>query len=50
MKKIGFLTFGFWRPGPGSQTPSAADALLQTIELAQAAEEIGVDGDRDGRH
>jgi alkanesulfonate monooxygenase SsuD/methylene tetrahydromethanopterin reductase-like flavin-dependent oxidoreductase (luciferase family) len=44
MKKIGFLSFGFWRPEPGSQTGSAADALLQTIELAQAAEEIGING------
>jgi alkanesulfonate monooxygenase SsuD/methylene tetrahydromethanopterin reductase-like flavin-dependent oxidoreductase (luciferase family) len=42
--KIGFLTFGFWRPDHGSKTRTAADALLQTIELAQAAEEIGVDG------
>ena len=44
MKKIGFLSFGHWRAAPGSQTRSAADALLQTIELAQAAEELGVDG------
>jgi len=44
MKKIGFLSFGHWRAAPGSQTRSASDALLQTIELAQAAEEIGVDG------
>jgi alkanesulfonate monooxygenase SsuD/methylene tetrahydromethanopterin reductase-like flavin-dependent oxidoreductase (luciferase family) len=44
VKKIGFLSFGHWREAPGSQTRSAADALLQTIELAQAAEEIGVDG------
>ena len=44
MKKIGFLSFGHWRDVDGSQTRSAADALLQTIELAQAAEEIGVDG------
>lgn len=44
MKKIGFLSFGHWREVPGSQTRSAADALLQTIELAQAAEEIGFDG------
>ena len=29
---------------PGSQTPTAADALRQTIELAVAAEEIGIDG------
>lgn len=44
MKKIGFLSFGHWREISGSQTRTAADALLQTIELAQAAEEIGIDG------
>ncbi|GAB3037755.1 LLM class flavin-dependent oxidoreductase [Parafrigoribacterium mesophilum] len=44
MKRIGFLSFGHWQPIPGSQTRSAADALLQTIELAVAAEELGVDG------
>jgi alkanesulfonate monooxygenase SsuD/methylene tetrahydromethanopterin reductase-like flavin-dependent oxidoreductase (luciferase family) len=44
VKKIGFLSFGHWRDISGSQTRSAADALLQTIELAQAAEDIGVDG------
>ena len=44
MKKIGFLSFGHWRAAPGSQTTSAADALLQTIELAEAAEELGVNG------
>jgi alkanesulfonate monooxygenase SsuD/methylene tetrahydromethanopterin reductase-like flavin-dependent oxidoreductase (luciferase family) len=44
MKKIGFLSFGHWQPRSGSQTRSAADALLQTIELAEAAEEIGIDG------
>ena len=44
MKKIGFLSFGHWREASGSQTRTAADALLQTIELAQAAEEIGIDG------
>jgi Luciferase-like monooxygenase len=43
-KRIGFLTFGHWRAAPGSQTRTAADALRQTIELAQAAEDIGVDG------
>jgi len=43
-KKIGFLSFGHWRDIAGSHTRSAADALLQTIELAQAAEEIGLDG------
>lgn len=44
MKKIGFLSFGHWTPSFGSQTTSASDALLQSIELAQAAEEIGADG------
>ena len=44
MKKIGFLSFGHWTPSPQSQTRSAADALLQSIDLAVAAEEIGVDG------
>src|SRR3954465_10748445 len=42
--KIGFLSFGHWRNAAGSQTRSAADSLLQTIELAEAAEEIGIDG------
>src|SRR6476646_9888092 len=44
MKKIGFLSFGHWTPSPHSQTLSAADALLQSIELAVAAEELGADG------
>src|SRR5277367_1430990 len=44
MKRIGFLSFGHWQRAEWSQTPTAKDALLQTIELAQAAEEIGIDG------
>jgi alkanesulfonate monooxygenase SsuD/methylene tetrahydromethanopterin reductase-like flavin-dependent oxidoreductase (luciferase family) len=44
MKKIGFLSFGHWSPSPHSQTRSASDALLQSIELAVAAEELGADG------
>jgi alkanesulfonate monooxygenase SsuD/methylene tetrahydromethanopterin reductase-like flavin-dependent oxidoreductase (luciferase family) len=44
MKKIGFLSFGHWTPSPQSQTRSAADALLQSIDLAQAAEDLGADG------
>jgi alkanesulfonate monooxygenase SsuD/methylene tetrahydromethanopterin reductase-like flavin-dependent oxidoreductase (luciferase family) len=44
MKSIGFLSFGHWTPSPQSQTRSAADALLQSIELAVAAEELGADG------
>ena len=43
-KKIGFLSFGHWTPSPQSQTRSAADALLQSIDLAVATEELGVDG------
>jgi alkanesulfonate monooxygenase SsuD/methylene tetrahydromethanopterin reductase-like flavin-dependent oxidoreductase (luciferase family) len=43
-KKIGFLSFGHWTPSPHSQTRSASDALLQSIELAVAAEELGADG------
>ena len=42
-KKIGFLTFGAWHPAHGL-TNSAGDALRQTVELAVAAEEIGIDG------
>ena len=45
MKKIGFLSFGHWTPSSQSQTRSAADTLLQSIELAVAAEELGVGGD-----
>jgi len=44
MKNIGFLSFGHWNPSPQSQTRSAGDALLQSIELAVAAEELGADG------
>ena len=43
MKHIGFLTFGHWTASPQSQTRTAADALLQTIELAVAAEELGAE-------
>jgi alkanesulfonate monooxygenase SsuD/methylene tetrahydromethanopterin reductase-like flavin-dependent oxidoreductase (luciferase family) len=44
VKKIGFLSFGHWSPSPGSETRSGSDALLQSIELAIAAEELGADG------
>ena len=44
MKKIGFLSFGHWTPSPQSQTRSAADALLQSIDLAVEAERLGMDG------
>ena len=42
-KRIGFLSFGAWHP-TGGVTNSAGDALRQTVELAVAAEEIGIDG------
>jgi alkanesulfonate monooxygenase SsuD/methylene tetrahydromethanopterin reductase-like flavin-dependent oxidoreductase (luciferase family) len=44
MKKIGFLSFGHWSDAPYSQVRSGADALIQSIELAEAAEELGADG------
>jgi alkanesulfonate monooxygenase SsuD/methylene tetrahydromethanopterin reductase-like flavin-dependent oxidoreductase (luciferase family) len=44
MKHIGFLSFGHWTPSSQSQTRSASDALLQSIDLAVAAEELGADG------
>jgi alkanesulfonate monooxygenase SsuD/methylene tetrahydromethanopterin reductase-like flavin-dependent oxidoreductase (luciferase family) len=42
-KRIGFLSFGAWHPS-GGLANSAGDALRQTVELAVAAEEIGIDG------
>ena len=44
MKSIGFLSFGHWTPSPHSEVRTAADALLQSIDLAVAAEELGADG------
>src|ERR1700739_2054292 len=44
MKKIGFLSFGHWTTSSHSRTRSAADTLLQSIELAIAAEQLGADG------
>lgn len=44
MKKIGFLSFGHWSDHPAYKTRTAADTLLQSIDLAVAAEEIGMDG------
>src|SRR6218665_2112028 len=44
MKKIGFLSFGHWNPSPQSGARSASDVLLQSIDLAVAAEELGADG------
>jgi alkanesulfonate monooxygenase SsuD/methylene tetrahydromethanopterin reductase-like flavin-dependent oxidoreductase (luciferase family) len=44
VKKIGFLSFGHWSDTPHSQTRTASDVLLQSIDLAVAAEELGADG------
>ncbi len=44
MKKIGFLSFGHWTPSPHSAVRTGADALLESIDLAVAAEELGADG------
>ena len=43
-KRIGFLSFGHWSDSPYSQVRSGSDALLQSVELAVAAEELGADG------
>jgi alkanesulfonate monooxygenase SsuD/methylene tetrahydromethanopterin reductase-like flavin-dependent oxidoreductase (luciferase family) len=43
-KRIGFLSFGHWQPVPGSQVRTGRDALVQSVELAVAAEELGVNG------
>ena len=44
MKNIGFLSFGHWTPSSQSQVKTASDALLQSIDLAVAAEQLGADG------
>ena len=43
-QRIGFLSFGHWHPSPQSGTRTGGDALVQSIELAVAAEELGIDG------
>jgi alkanesulfonate monooxygenase SsuD/methylene tetrahydromethanopterin reductase-like flavin-dependent oxidoreductase (luciferase family) len=44
MRRLGFLSFGHWQDSPRLATRTAGDALTQTIELAVAAEELGLDG------
>ena len=44
MKKIRYLSFGYWGEHPAYKTQTASDTLLQSIDLAVAAEEIGLDG------
>ncbi len=43
MKKIGFLSFGHRSPTSRSEARSASEVLLQAIDLAVAAEELGAD-------
>ena len=44
VKRIGFLNFGHWSAVPGTRTPDPAATLTQTVEMAVAAEEAGLDG------
>jgi len=44
VKKIGFLSFGHWSDAAFSETRTASDVLHQSIDLAVAAEELGLDG------
>jgi len=44
VKRIGFLSFGHWSASPYSQVRSGSDALIQSIELAEAVEDLGADG------
>jgi alkanesulfonate monooxygenase SsuD/methylene tetrahydromethanopterin reductase-like flavin-dependent oxidoreductase (luciferase family) len=44
MKSIGFLSFGHWSSSPHSLARTASDVLLQSIDLAVAAEELGANG------
>ena len=44
MQRIGFLSFGHHQAVAGSRVRTARDALVQTVELAVGAEELGVDG------
>lgn len=44
MINIGFLSFGWFSAAPGSQVRTAADLMHDTIALAEAAEDAGMDG------
>ena len=44
MKKIGFLSFGHYRDVPGARVRTGRDSLRQSVELAVAAEQAGLDG------
>ncbi|MFT3888711.1 MAG: LLM class flavin-dependent oxidoreductase [Arachnia sp.] len=44
MRAFGFLSFGHYSASPGSRTRTAGDMLRQTVEIAEGADEIGVNG------
>lgn len=44
MRAFGFLSFGHYAEVPGSRTRTAGHMLKQTIEIAEGADEIGVNG------
>ena len=44
MKAFGFLSFGHYADVPGSVTRTAGDMLRQTIDIAEGADELGVNG------
>lgn len=44
MRAFGFLSFGHYAEVPGSRTRTAGNMLKQTIEIAEGADEIGVNG------
>lgn len=44
MQKIGFLSFGWWSKAPGSVVRTPSDLMHDTIALAEAAEDAGMDG------
>ncbi|NTV39569.1 MAG: LLM class flavin-dependent oxidoreductase [Demequinaceae bacterium] len=44
MKNVGFLSFGWWSRSPGSMVRTPSELMSDTIALAEAAEEAGMDG------
>lgn len=44
MLNIGFLSFGHWSKAPGSQVRDAGESIRDTVRLAEAAEDAGLDG------
>lgn len=44
MQNIGFLSFGHWSKAPGSKVRDAGESIRDTVRLAEAAEDAGMDG------